>query len=85
MLVHHFLESSTRTAPTAIALIDPQRETSYADLDALANRFANAFLAQGLTTGDRVSFVASNDALLVEVGTLLRDVVAFLKMPPRDH
>lgn len=65
MLVHHFLESSTRTAPTAIALIDPQRETSYADLDALANRFANVFLSEGMRRGDRVVLALDNCVELV--------------------
>lgn len=65
MLVHHFLESSARTMPAAVALVDPQRETSYADLEALANRFANVFRSEGVRRGDRVVLALDNSVELV--------------------
>jgi long-chain acyl-CoA synthetase len=64
MLVHHFLENSTRTSPTAVALVDPQRQTSYADLNALANRFANVLRAEGVRRGDRVVLAIDNSVEL---------------------
>ncbi len=46
MLVHAFLERAARTAPDAPALIETTRRTSYAELDRLANRFANLLSAE---------------------------------------
>ena len=47
------------------AIEGEDRAWSYAQLDDLANRFAHFFAARGLQPGDRVSFVAGNDARLL--------------------
>ncbi|NDZ12752.1 AMP-dependent synthetase [Variovorax sp. WS11] len=49
----------------SVALVFEEEVWSYAEVDALANRFARHFLASGLERGDRVSFFVGNDALLV--------------------
>jgi long-chain acyl-CoA synthetase len=49
----------------APAIEAQDRAWSYEALDDLAHRFAHFFRAQGLETGERVSFVAGNDAMLV--------------------
>ena len=46
-----------RRTPEKIAIRFEGRETSWAELDANANRVANALLAEGLEPGDRISFV----------------------------
>jgi acyl-CoA synthetase (AMP-forming)/AMP-acid ligase II len=48
-----------------IALEAEDRTLSYAELDALANRFAHLFAARGLRRGDRASFVVGNEAQLL--------------------
>jgi long-chain acyl-CoA synthetase len=64
MMVHQFLERSARATPAAIAVVDSQREMSYADLDALANRFANVLLFEGVRRGDRVVLALDNSVEL---------------------
>lgn len=66
------------------------------DLIALAQAGSAAILLAGIVAIIRGDLVPGhiyrreiargdrNDALLVEVGTLLRDLVAFVKLPPRD-
>jgi hypothetical protein len=46
---------SAARGPEKVALIFGERRWSYAELDAGANRVANALLAQGLEKGDRVA------------------------------
>jgi long-chain acyl-CoA synthetase len=47
------------------AIIFDGHETSYAELDGLANRFANLLLSLGLQPGDRASLLMENDVLMV--------------------
>ena len=60
------LPDLTRTRPRADPAIEAEdRAWTYGELDDLANRYARHFLALGLAPGERVSFVAANDARLV--------------------
>ena len=56
-----------RAGPRAKAAIEYEGgEThTYASLDALADRYAHAFLALGLARGERVSFIAASDPYLI--------------------
>jgi acyl-CoA synthetase (AMP-forming)/AMP-acid ligase II len=49
-----------RLAPEAPALWQEGRTLTYAELDALSNRCANALLARGLKPGDRISTLSKN-------------------------
>lgn len=60
MLVHRFLEDAARRTPDAAALVEPNRPTSYGQLDRLANKFAHLFVAAGVTRGDRVLIALDN-------------------------
>jgi fatty-acyl-CoA synthase len=51
---------SAARGPEKVALIFGERRWSYAELDAGANRVANALLAQGLEKGDRVAAYGVN-------------------------
>jgi long-chain acyl-CoA synthetase len=60
MLVHRFLEQSARRSPDSVALIEPQRSITYAELDRLANQFAHLFVEAGVRRGDRVVLAIEN-------------------------
>ena len=53
-LVHDFLRASAERTPDAIAIIEPSARATYAELNRLANRAANALIASGVKRGDRV-------------------------------
>src|SRR5687768_7589041 len=60
------LHDLTRTRPRGDTAIEAEDRTwTCGELDDLANRYALRFLSLGLSPGDRVSFVASNEARLV--------------------
>jgi acyl-CoA synthetase (AMP-forming)/AMP-acid ligase II len=60
------LPDLTRTRPRGDPAIEAEdRIWTYGELDDLANGYAQRFLALGLSPGERVSFVAANDARLV--------------------
>jgi long-chain acyl-CoA synthetase len=60
MLLHQFLETSATRRPEAPALIEPSRQTSYIELERLANRFAHLLRANGVAPGDRVVVALEN-------------------------
>lgn len=78
MLVHNFLEDCARRAPDSTALIEPSRTITYAALDRLANRFANALRQRGVRPHDRVVLAFENCTELVAgyFGTLKAGAVA---------
>jgi long-chain acyl-CoA synthetase len=83
VLVHEFLSFAARERPDAMALIEPSRQISYAELDALANRFANLLCARGVTRGDRVVIALDNGIELVATyfGALKAGAIA-VPLPP---
>ena len=54
MLVQDFLHNSAERWPDKVALVCGGQRVTYAELDAMANRLANALLGQGVARGDRV-------------------------------
>jgi long-chain acyl-CoA synthetase len=64
-LVHEFLEHSAARTPDKIALVCDGQRLSYAALDAMANRLANALRARGVGRGDRVALYLPNSVELV--------------------
>jgi amino acid adenylation domain-containing protein len=60
MLVHEFLEQSADRKPEKTALVCDGQRLTYADVEAQANRLANALLAQGIQRGDRVALYLPN-------------------------
>lgn len=65
MLAGELLQSHGAGARPAIEFATESETWSYDALDALANRFARYFLAQGLVKGDRVSLFVGNDPLML--------------------
>lgn len=62
MLIGELLAQSAARFGERIALLDGDRAISYAELDALANRCANALRALGIGPGNRVGILAGNSA-----------------------
>jgi len=60
MLVQEFLEKSARRLPEKVALVCDGQRLTYAEIDAQANRLANALRASGLKRGDRVVICLPN-------------------------
>jgi acyl-CoA synthetase (AMP-forming)/AMP-acid ligase II len=79
VLIQHFLEEHARDNGSRPCLIEHQDRTwSYADLNALANRFANFLREWGLKAGDRVAFLLRNSNRYVAAyyGTLKAEGIA---------
>ncbi|MBE0409083.1 MAG: AMP-binding protein [Anaerolineales bacterium] len=65
MLVQDFLERSASIRPNKIALVCEGQRLTYAEIDAMANRLANALLDNGIRRGDRVAIFLPNSVLAV--------------------
>lgn len=65
ILVHDFLEQSAQRAPDKVALVCDGQRLTYAQLDAMANRMANALQSNGVGRGDRVVLFLPNSVELV--------------------
>lgn len=65
MLVQEFLENSSDRLPDKVSLICDGQRLTYAEVDAQANRLANALRAQGLKRGERVVAYLPNSIDLV--------------------
>src|SRR3712207_6608879 len=60
MLVNHFLEETARRVPDKTALVCEGARLSYGEIDAAANRLANALISFGVQRGDRVIIFLDN-------------------------
>ncbi len=60
MLIGELLEASARRFGDRVALVDGDRSTTYAELNALANRCAHGLRTLGIAPGDRVGILAGN-------------------------
>jgi len=65
MLVQDFLENSADRLPDKVGLICDGRRLTYAEIEARANRLANALKAHGLGRGERVVIYLFNSVELV--------------------
>jgi len=60
MLVQDFLHQSAGRLPDKVALVCDGQRLTYAQIDAMANRLANALIAHGIKRGDRVAIYLHN-------------------------
>ncbi len=65
LIVNDFLEQSAERIPDRTALVYGDRRLSYAEVDAMANRLANALQDHGVKHGDRVVLYLPNCVELV--------------------
>ncbi|MGQ3030186.1 MAG: AMP-binding protein, partial [Ferrovibrionaceae bacterium] len=59
------LRRSAARSGARVALIEGERRTTYAELDATANRFANHLLGRGLARGAKVAMLCNNSTAMV--------------------
>lgn len=64
-LVQEFLEHSAERLPDKVALICEGRRLTYAELDRMGNRLANALIAGGFERGDRLAIYLPNSVAAV--------------------
>jgi amino acid adenylation domain-containing protein len=60
MLVQDFLQNSAERLPDKVALVCDGQRLTYAEIEQMANRLANALRAQGVKRGDRVAIYLPN-------------------------
>ena len=60
MLVQDFFQKSAQKFPDKIALIHNKQRLTYGDVEARANKLANALIANGIKRGDRVVIYLPN-------------------------
>ncbi len=60
MLVQEFLSNSAQRLPNKVALIFGTHRLTYAEVDTMADRLANALIDQGVCRGDRVAIHLHN-------------------------
>lgn len=65
-LVHQFLERSAAQRPGQAALVHEDERTTYAELEAGANRIARALLSATIRRGDRVGLLCLNSRLYAQ-------------------
>ena len=79
MLVQDFLHASAERAPDKVALVCDGRRLTYAQIDDMANRLAQALLAHGVKRGDRVAVYLSNGIeVVVSIFAVLKAGAAFV-------
>jgi len=59
-LVHDFLQQSAERYPDKIALVFEGRRMTYADIEVMSNRLANALIAHDVRRGDRAAIYLDN-------------------------
>ncbi len=83
MLVQDFLEDSARRVPAKVALVCAGQRLTYAELDARANRLAQALQHRGLCRGDRVAICLNNSpAAVVAIFAALKAAGVFVVVNP---
>ncbi|MFP4119968.1 class I adenylate-forming enzyme family protein [Coleofasciculus sp.] len=83
MLVQEFIESSADRLPDKVALIGDGQRLTYPEVEAQANRLANALLAQGLQRGDRVVLFLPNCLeLAIAIFAVLKAGGVFVPLNP---
>lgn len=83
MLVHEFLENSADRLPAKIGLVCDGQRLTYAEIEARANRLANALKAHGLQRGERVVIYLPNSVeLVVSIFAALKAGGVFIVVNP---
>src|SRR4051812_1493890 len=83
-LLHAALGRAAAEHPKVIAYIDGDRSFSFADLEAASRRLADGLLQLGLTRGDRIAVLSSNQIEWLQIFfAATRIGVAVVGLSPR--
>lgn len=79
LLVHDFLEHSAARFPDKTALVCDGQRLTYAEIDSMTNRLANALLENGVARGDRVVlFLPNSTELALAIFAVLKANAVFV-------
>lgn len=82
-MVQDFLESTAKRCPDRVALVVGDRQLTYAEIDADANRVARGLIATGVQPGDRVAICLDNRVeTVVAIFAVLKAGAAFMMVNP---
>lgn len=83
-LLHHWLQRSAAAVPDRVAVISQGNSLTYAALDSLSNRLANALRRQGVVTGDRVGIdLEKSVESVVAIFGILKAGACYVPLDPR--
>lgn len=83
MLVQDFLYASAARSPDKTALVCQNQRLSYAEIDEMTNRLANALIAAGVRRGDRVALFLDNSVeAVIGVFAVLKAGGVFVMINP---
>jgi amino acid adenylation domain-containing protein len=77
--IHEILADQARRSPNSVAVIDPQENWTYREIDEATNRFTNALINAGIQPKDTVAVYAERNAsLVIAIFSVLKAGAAFL-------
>ncbi len=81
--LHHLLERSAERVPDRVALVDEDRQLTYAELDAAANQMANLLRELGVRKGDRVGlYLEKSQEAIVGLYGIMKAGAAYVPIDP---
>jgi len=84
VLLDDFLKNSAQRLPDKVALVSQGRRYTYAELDSLSNRLANALLRRKLDKDDRVAvFLENSVESVISIFGILKAGCAFVVLNPQ--
>lgn len=82
-MVQDFLELTAKRCPERVALIVGDRQLTYGEIDAEANRVARGLVASGVQQGDRVAICLDNRVeTVITIFAVLKAGAAFMMVNP---
>jgi amino acid adenylation domain-containing protein len=83
-LIHQLLEQSAAERPDSVALIDGDRNLTYAELDRVANQLARRLIELGVCRGDRVALYLDKSAdSIIGIYGVLKAGAAYVPLDPQ--
>ena len=81
--INEILSEQAQRSPNSVAVIDPQHNWTYGEIDETANRLSNALINAGIQPKDIVAIYAERNAsLVIVIFSILKAGAAFLILDP---